>query len=157
MITKPTNFSYSTFQMNNSNEKKTEEYEKVQIIVFKISETRIGINMEQISVILKHEEAKKRELQIFSFQDKLPFRVDCTNLKSPRVLVLKEENLASGIIVEQPEDIIHISIDSIQPLPPLIETYYKPGLLWGGTVLNREIVILVDFYKLLEGNKLKGD
>ncbi len=142
-------FSSSTFQIN-SNGKKTEEYEKIQILVFRMNETRIGINTEQISIMLKHEEAKERELQIFSFHDKLPFREDYTNLKSPRVLVLKEENMASGIIVEQPEDIIHITIDSIQPLPPLIETCYKSGLFWGGTVINREIVILVDFYKLLE-------
>ncbi len=142
-------FSSSTFQIN-SNGKKTEEYEKIQILVFRMNETRIGINTEQISIMLTHEEAKERELQIFSFHDKLPFREDYTNLKSPRVLVLKEENMASGIIVEQPEDIIHITIDSIQPLPPLIETCYKSGLFWGGTVINREIVILVDFYKLLE-------
>ncbi|MGR3294553.1 MAG: chemotaxis protein CheW [Candidatus Scalindua sp.] len=134
----------------NINEKNTEEYEKIQILVFKMNETRIGINVEQISIILKHEEAKEKELQIFNFQDKLPFREDCTNLKSPRVLVLKEENMTSGIVVEQPEDIIHITIDSIQPLPPLIETYHRSGLFWGGTVINREIVILVDFYKLLE-------
>ncbi len=142
-------FSDSTFQMN-SNGKKTEEYEKIQILVFRMNETRIGINTEQISIMLKHEEAKERELQIFSFQDKLPFREDYTNLKSPRVLVLKEESMSSGIIVEQPEDIIHITIDSIQLLPPLIETCYRSGLYWGGTVINREIVILVDFYKLLE-------
>ncbi len=142
-------FSYSTFQTN-SNEKKSEDDEKIQILIFKMNETRIGINTEQISVLMKHEEAMERELQIFSFQDKLPYCENYTNLKSPRVLVLKEEYIASGVIIEQPEGIIHITIDSIQPLPPLIETCYRSGLFWGGTVINKEIIILVDFYKLLE-------
>ncbi len=142
-------FSYSTFQT--SNEKKSEDDdEKIQILVFKMNESRIGINTEQISIILNHEEAMERELQIFSFQDKLPYCEDYTNLKSPRVLVLNEENIASGVIIEQPEDIIHITIDSIQPLPPLIETCYRSGLFWGGTVISKEIILLVDFYKLLE-------
>ncbi len=143
--------SYSSSQMN-SVEKKTEEYEKIHILIFKMNETRIGINMEQISTMLKHEEAKERKLQIFSFQEKLPFRNECTKHKSPIVLVLKEENMSSGIIVEQPEDIIHITIDSIQPLPPLIEACYRSGLFWGGTVINSKIVLLVDFYKLLGKN-----
>ncbi len=142
-------FSYSTSQMN-SNEKRTEEYGNIHILIFKMNETRIGINMEQISIILKHEDAEERELQIFSIQDKLPFSDEYTNLKSPRVLVLKEENITSGIIVEQPEDMVHITIDSIQPLPPLIETCFRSGLFWGGTVINGEIVLLVDFYELLE-------
>ncbi len=142
-------FSYSTFQTN-SNEKKSEDDEKIQILIFKMNETRIGINTEQISVLMKHEEAMERELQIFSFQDKLPYCENYTNLKSPRVLVLKEEYIASGVIIEQPEDIIHITIDSIQPLPPLIETCYRSGLFWGGTVISKEIILLVDFYKLLE-------
>ncbi len=142
-------FSYSTFQT--SNEKKSEDDdEKIQILVFKMNESRIGINTEQISIMLNHEEAMERELQIFSFQDKLPYCEDYTNLKSPRVLVLNEENIASGVIIEQPEDIIHITIDSIQPLPPLIETCYRSGLFWGGTVISKEIILLVDFYKLLE-------
>ncbi len=147
-IQKSLDFSYSTFQT--SNEKKLEDDdEKIQVLIFKMNETRIGINTEQISVMLKHEDAMERELQIFSFQDKLPHCEDYTILKSPRVLVLNEENIASGIIIEQPEDIIHITIDSIQPLPPLVETSYRSGLFWGGTVINKEIIILVDFYKLL--------
>ncbi len=129
--------------------KQAEDIDKVHILIFKVNETRIGIDTEQISIMLKHEEAKDKKLQIFGFGDNLPFRDKYANFRSPRVLVLKDENFASGIIVEQPEDIIHITVDSIQPLPSLIETCYKSGLFWGGVVINREIVILVNLHKLI--------
>ncbi len=130
--------------------KQTTDLDKIYILIFKVNETMIGIDTEQISIMLKYEEAKDRELQIFSFGENLPFRDKYVNLRSPRVLVLKDENIATGLIVEQPEDIIHITVDSIQPLPSLIETCYKSGLFWGGVVVNREIVMLVNLYKLIE-------
>lgn len=135
--------------MDNSVKNEINEPKEIQLLIFNIMGIRIGMDMEQIDAIIKPDQVKIKKLQVFKFHEKLPFRGEAAVYKSPRVLLLKEEKIATGIIIDQPEDIIPITIDSIQPLPSLIEATNRSSAIWGVTLINEKVVLLVDFYKLL--------
>lgn len=142
--------------MDSSVKNKINEPKEIQFLTFNLMGTRIGMDMEQIDEMLQPEQAKSKELKVFRFHEKMPFRGGTVVYKSPRVLLLKEEKVTTGIIIDQPEDIIPVPIDCIQPLPPLLETCNNSGPFWGVTINNKDIILLVDFYKLLAVKTIKN-
>lgn len=122
-------------------------FEELQLLILNIAGVRFGVDMEQISEIIELEQANQKEFNIVKFDENLSFRGLAVTYKSPKVLLLKDE-FSSAILVEQPEDMVSISIDSVQPLPPLLACQ-KAFPIWGATLLDDEVVLLVDCYRLV--------
>ncbi|MCP4352381.1 MAG: hypothetical protein GY795_43535 [Desulfobacterales bacterium] len=124
-------------------------FEEIRILVFSIMGVNLGMDMEQISEMCEPDQVRERDFEIFRFHDKLLFREDPGEYESPVVLLVKDET--SGLIIEQPDDInVPVPIDSICPLPPLIEAVIRSGPIWGVTINQGKIILLVDSYKLLQ-------
>lgn len=133
----------------NKIKEKIDEFKEIQILIFNLMGIRLGLDTEQIHEMLKPDQVRKKKLKVFPFHKKIPFRGIRTIYKSPMVLLLKEKKITSGIIIDQPEGIIPITIDSIQPLPSLIEATNWSSAIWGVTFRNEKVIFLIDFYKLL--------
>ncbi len=126
-------------------------FEEIHILVFNIMGVNLGMDMEQISEMCEPDQVKERDFEIFWFHEKLLFRKYPGEYKSPVVLLVKDEDKTSGLIIEQPDDInVPVPIDSICPLPPLIEAVIRSGPIWGVTMKQGKIILLVDSYKLLQ-------
>ncbi len=110
----------------------------------------MGIDMEQICEMRDVNRVNEGDLKIAYFHEKLPFgskKISCYD--SPKILIPKNDGEGMGIVIDQPEDIVSMSIDSIRPLPPLLESIDKSSAIWGAALKNDEIILLVDFYNLL--------
>lgn len=121
-------------------------FEELQLLILNIAGIKFGVDMEQVSEIMELEQANQKEFSIVKFDENLPFRGLAVTYKLPKVLLLKDE-FSSTILIEQPEDMVSISIDSVQPLPPLLACR-KASPIWGVTLLDDEVVLLVDCYRL---------
>ncbi len=125
--------------------------EEIHIMIFSIMGTRLGVDMEQVFEIRELDQVEQKGFKAVYFHEKAPFRGKVVQYKAPKVLLIKDET-STGIIINQPENMINITIDDIQPLPPLLQSINKYPAIWGAAMINEEIVLLVDLYKLVEVN-----
>ncbi len=109
-----------------------------------------SISIKQISQIREPNHVEVEDVDIFAFHQKIPFRGKKVLYKSPKILLIKDKSPASGIIINQPEEIISIKTDSIQPLPLLIKRFNKLTAIWGVILKGEEIVLLVDLFRILK-------
>lgn len=129
------------------------EFEEIRILIFNIMGVNLGMDMEQISEMHKpdqiREHIKEQNIKIPWFHEKVLFRKQPVIYKSPVILFIKKNDKTFGIIIDQPDDInVSVSVNSICPLPPLIEAVSRSGPIWGVTVKQGKIILLVDSYKL---------
>lgn len=128
-----------------------EAFKEIQLLVFNIMGVRLGIDIDQIYEIyeiLEQDPMKRERYGASWFHEKIPFRINPIIYKSPKLLLVRDEETTSGIIIDQPEDILSVTIDAIQPLPPLLEALNRSSAIWGVTLKDEEIILLVDLYKL---------
>jgi len=131
------------------------DIEEIQLLTFRISEVGFAVDTEQTSEIIDLDQAKSRKLEIIRFDTKIPFRGVSVTYRTPKVLMLKNE-VSRGILIDQMRTIIHAPLDSIHPLPPLVQFPQKPPPIWGAVLLEDEIILLVDGYSLLAGADVEG-
>jgi len=124
--------------------------EEIQLLTFTIMGTRMGVDTSQVSEMLEPEQAGERGINVHRFNDELPFRDSQVIYNSPKVLLIKNEGPAYGILIDQPDEIGSISLNSIRPIPPLISSCKGPKAIWGAAVKDEEIILLVDFYRLIQ-------
>ncbi len=123
--------------------------EEIRIIVFNIMGIRLGMDVEFIAEMCEPEVAKARKIKTFRFHEKIRFRMKQIEYETPKVLLIKDGNGVSGIVIDRPEEInVPVRTDNIRPLPPLIEAFDGTAPIWGVTVTDSGIVLLVDPYKL---------
>jgi chemotaxis signal transduction protein len=134
---------------NNQDNIDMADVEENKFLVFRIQESCFGIDMEQISEIMDAGQAEKQKKKTFPFHEQLNFKGDAVTYQSPKVLIIKGREHGPGIIIETPDDILAIAVESIRPLPPLIGGSNGPKAIWGVTVENSELMLLVDAYKML--------
>ena len=85
----------------------------------------------------------------------MPFPVEESHSQAGKILITKGE-VPVAVLVDVVEDFLTLELESIQPLPPLIGNRLSPPWVWGGTLINNEIVLLVDFGALPAISK-RGD
>jgi len=129
-------------------------FKELYLLVFKVMGIRMGIDVDEVDEMLEPDQLEGTSYKIFPLHEKIPFRGGPVLYKSPKVLLLKEvgtdlKSAATGLLIDQPEDILSVSIDSIHPLPPLLEARNRPAVIWGAALKEGEVILLIDFYKLL--------
>ncbi len=56
-----------------------------------------------------------------------------------------------GVVVDEPDEMLSFTLDSILPLPLLISGCSLTKAIWAAAVRQGEIILLVDFLKLSVG------
>jgi len=135
---------------------------EIQLLIFNIMGIRIGVDMEQVFEMIELGQVEGENFEIFHFYEKVPFDVDPYRFhyNSPKVLLVKDEETVTGVVIDQPDDFIRVKIELIQPLPLLLEATIRPRVIWGVTLVEGQIVLLVDLYRLLDCKTIeteKGD
>lgn len=123
--------------------------ESLEILVFAMGGVYCGIAGELVSRMTRFTAAGQPGMtlrwltQILSFGDR---EVVCQN---PMVVTLKETGAETGLVIEQPLDLIKVPLKTICPLPPVFSQTGGGRVFWGGLVMGEKVVLLIDPDKLL--------
>ncbi len=122
----------------------------IEIFTFNIMGINFGIDTEQIVRLIDPDIAKEQKLDLLWFHEKILLANGNVVYESPKVLEIKTDEPAFGIIVDHPGEILNIKIDFIKPMPTLIEASGRSTPVWGAALSGEQIVLLVDPYKFYE-------
>ncbi len=126
---------------------------EIRILTFRIADVCFGMDMDQIAGMRSLNQINPREYRLCRFEEKLPFRrqeMRTHSGDSPMILILNDAEGISGLCVDQPEDInVSISIDTVRPMPALIEACSRSSPIWGVALREGRMILLTDFYKLM--------
>lgn len=108
--------------------------ESVELLVFKYGDILVGADMEQVSSIVSVEDAESAGVVIVNLpavagdSKKVVLSKD-----SSKVLLIKNSingNKVRGLVIERLEDIFNTNLDSLMPLPPLLEKSKARDVFW---------------------------
>ena len=125
------------------------DYAEIKILTIDMLNIHLGIDVEQIAEICEPKEAVKKGIKIFQLHEKVNSGGKDVDYISPKILVLKDDKKISGIMVNEPKDIVTINVNLIQPLPPLIDRYKSLISVWGVAVLDNNMIVLIDIKKTI--------
>ena len=134
--------------MRNQVENGIAAIQDIHLLIFNIMGIRLGVDMEQVYQMKSPEQVDEEEFQAADFHyfhEMVPFHQESVYYHTPRVLFLRHAECLTGVLIDQPEDIVRVPIDSIQPLPPSLGKGRKSEAIWGVALRDGDIVLLVDF------------
>lgn len=120
----------------------------IRILTFRIAGIPLGVDIEQIFEILSPVQAAQRGLQIIPFHERVSFGSHEVILEAPSVLVLRDEQRGTGVLIDQPEGITAVPIQSIKPLPPLLQASMSRTVIWGVVLMDEGPLLLADMGRL---------
>lgn len=121
-----------------------DDTKKLQVFTFNARGVDMAVDITQIDRVLDVDEAVERGLKIKSFHESISFHGGTAISK---VFMIKDE-IPFGILIDKPGSIVSVPFDSLRPLPPLLSDSRSPMAIWGAALINDEVLLLVDFYKL---------
>jgi chemotaxis signal transduction protein len=122
--------------------------EEVHLLLFTIMGVRMGVDLEQIHQMCDPDQISETTGNVSMFHEKVPFRDATAEYQQPKALIIKDEIRPFGIIIDQPEDIISVNLNSIIAIPPLLTSGNKSSVIWAVIIKDKKIILLVDFYRL---------
>lgn len=122
--------------------------EELSVLTFNMNGVMMAVDASQVDRMMDVDEAVNRQINVKWLDDKIHFYGKKIVFTAPKVLLIKDEKIPFGIVVDEPGDILSVSIDSIRPLPPLISASEDSGTIWGAALIDEDVVLLVDFYKM---------
>lgn len=123
------------------------EINEIYILLFDIMGVKFGIDMDHIVEIHRPDDSNERYSYVLRFHELFDFGDRPISYPNPMIIDIK--GLTVGILISQPIDInIPIPINTICPLPPLIQLTSKQKSLWGVVCFGNDLVFLLDPYKL---------
>jgi chemotaxis signal transduction protein len=116
--------------------------EDIEVLTFCINQTWFGVDLDEIYELIELDQANQRECKTTRFEEEFKFGGSKIDYISPKVL-LPKGLFSSGILVDQVQEIYHVPIDCIKPLPDLLKIF-SPTRIWGTTLIDQQIVLLID-------------
>jgi chemotaxis signal transduction protein len=134
-------------------EEKTEKnLEVVEFLVFEAMGSLIGIDSEHITRITGLKEAKEEGAEFEWFHEKIPFGKHDVDYLDPRVIFIKDGGSPKGLVIDRPRDFVTVPVGMIRPMPAFVGQSKGASPFWGATVIDEEVVILADFFKLMDSD-----
>lgn len=122
--------------------------EEIELLVFTMMGVRMGIDTQDIAAMLKPEDTVSQGLTTVALHEKLQFRGAAVKYGQPHILVMKGEGARSGIVIDHPDEIASVKIESIRPLPDVIALAGGAKAVWGAVLRSEEIIFLLDCGKM---------
>jgi hypothetical protein len=121
--------------------------DELELLVFTVAGIIIGVDTEQVAGMISTEQAEEMGMEVSSFHEKISLGGRSVHYRSPKALLIKDKT-PYAIIIELPDDILSVRLDSIRPLPLLLEACTSCPAIWGVAVKQERIILLVDFLRL---------
>lgn len=117
--------------------------EYTDVLVFSLGERRLGVILNQVDRIVHLSDAKSSRLKIFQLYGEPPIqRGDAED--SQKILIPKHAPEPCGLLINQPEDILTISLDDIHALPLLIKKNIASEIFFGVVLKENKFILLID-------------
>ncbi|MBZ0155720.1 MAG: chemotaxis protein CheW [Alphaproteobacteria bacterium] len=134
---------------------------EIRLLTFTVGGVALGVDADQVEGFLEPGQAVSavpEGIPVYDFHEIVPFRGESSRTAAPWTLFVRHPETPYGVLIDRPEEIVPIPVDSLQPLPPLLASCYgRRGAFWGAWVREDAIILLVDFYRLGGGrNKMSG-
>lgn len=123
---------------------------ELQLLVFTISGTRYGIDVEQIASLQNYDSAQV----ILKFHELVAAKA--VSYRTPKILIVKNRETFPAILINEPEDMINILIKTIRPLPVIMASTANCRGVWGVVLQKGDLIVLFDFYKNENLKKYQG-
>ncbi len=134
----------------------TLEQLQLRLFLFSLAQVRFGIDMEQIADMVACTNYDDGNLHWS--HDLLGFKEGAVQYRTPTVLAIRNDSDRPWLVViDQPEEMLECPIRAIAPLPPLVEPAALRRGVWGVTLHNDRMVLLVDFQRLARGRGTVAD
>jgi hypothetical protein len=124
--------------------------EEIELFVFTMMGVRMGIDTEEIAGMMEVEDALQQGVETVGLHEKLQFGSEAVRYDKPYVLLLKSEGARSGIIIDHPDEITLVKIESVRPMPGIILLSGCAKALWGVVPTDEGIIFLLDCNKMSE-------
>lgn len=121
---------------------------RLNLLLFSVGGVHFGMDAELAAAITEYHGEEADDL--FWFHEEIGFGGAMPVYSAPTIITVRgEDSLSYRVIIDKLEDIAGISPVDIQPFPPLVESLVLRKGMWGVTVRDGRMVLLVDFMRLL--------
>ncbi len=118
---------------------------EIDLLIFKAAEIKIALDTVQVDCIISAEQAEQQGIFCVTL-NKVPLLDEGTSALYATVILLK--NQTCGIRVDGLDAIITVPIEAIQPIPEPLSYFSGPRIFCGVVQHEKEIVLLIDPYRL---------
>ncbi|NTV15186.1 MAG: hypothetical protein HGA96_14845 [Desulfobulbaceae bacterium] len=129
-----------------SKERVSAQESTLDILVFTIGEVYCGIDGELIGRMLTLAEADAAKVQVSWFHQGLSFGAREVAYLHPKVVTFRGDGEETGLVIDQPRDLLPVPIRMICPMPYLFGVTKGLRAFWGSFLLDEKIVLLVEPY-----------
>jgi hypothetical protein len=106
--------------------------DEMHLLIFAIQEVIMGVDISQIEEVLEVDEAKALGFRIWPIHEVFSFGALPAAYNAPKVITIKDDRNGLAAMINRPDRIEEVKVDSLQGLPPLIAA--RPGAsraVWG--------------------------
>ena len=122
--------------------------DELTLLVFTVGGVRMAVDTAQVDGMAHPGDVEIQGRDTRGFHQIISFR-DPVCYKAPWVLQVKDEAIPYGVMIDQPDEIVPVNLDALQPLPCLIGAGGGSEAIWGAMVrADGTIILLVDLFKL---------
>jgi len=123
------------------------EINELEILVFTLGGTTFGVDTEQVGGVITEAKAEALGMELVPFSDKVPVGGMSGCFQAPKAMLLKDIT-SYAVVIESPDDILSVRLNSIRPLPRLLAECNSCQAVWGFAVREEGIILLIDFLRL---------
>ena len=134
--------------------------DELTLLVFTVGGVRMAVDAAQVDGMAHPDDVEIQGRETRGFHQIISFRYP-VYYKAPWVLKVKGEAMPYGVMIDQPDEIVPVNLEALQPLPDIIGASGASEAIWGAMVrADGTILLLVDLYKLprsvpvMEGSNL---
>lgn len=121
---------------------------RLNLLLFSVGGVHFGMDAELAAAITEYRGEEADDL--FWFHEEIGFGGVMPVYSAPTIVTIRGEgSLSYRVIIDKMEDIAEISSVDIQPFPLLVESLALHKGMWGVTVREGRMVLLIDLTRLL--------
>jgi hypothetical protein len=128
----------------------------LNLLLFSVGGVHFAIDAEQAAGMAPY--AGEEADDLFWFHEELGFGAASIPYRSPTIVTIRTpDSRPYRVIIDSMEHIGEFSRDEITPFPPLMEPFSLRRGMWGILSHHGNIVLLLDFQRLLQGRRSDPD
>src|SRR5208337_4185912 len=104
--------------------------DELTLLVFTVGGVRMAVDTSQVYGMAHPDDVEILGMETRGFHQIISFRGPVC-YKAPWVLQVKDEKMPYCVMIDQPEEIVQVNLDALQPLPCLIGTGGGSEAIWG--------------------------
>jgi chemotaxis signal transduction protein len=120
----------------------------LDLLLFSLSGVHFGVDVGQIEEMSAYDGKETGDL--FRLNEALGMGGKKIYYETPTVLTIRtEDSRKARVMIDNPEDLIHIQLDEIRPFPRIMVPFTLPKGMWAVVLHGERKILLIDFLFLL--------